>query len=256
MSMVDRAWLNEKLPNANILNCASGVSVQGFDNKPEVTHSYIVLQVFITGINGLFPGIRIKFHIVPSLRCKVIIGLDIIEPENNMFNHFARRATNKSCNGFTFEVKVSPKGRDILHGQVRTAMRIDVKLNFEFTPLYHSSAPALYDYGPFFRSIVNSNSKGSVFRKLLNHAITDHKNMKHNCIEDDPDQFLDLINAAKNRVCNICHVGVGVYRPRTSLLRQTYVIVDEIVACDSTEPAAVLVVDINSADDVSEEQVD
>jgi hypothetical protein len=73
-------------PDAMVLTRASEVSVLGIDNRVQTTTNYVVLQVLLPGhdkSNDLvtLAEVRREFHIVTNLRCKMIIGEDIIEPE-------------------------------------------------------------------------------------------------------------------------------------------------------------------------------
>jgi hypothetical protein len=61
-----------------------------------------------------------------DLRCKMIIGEDIIEPEGIVIDSQQRVAWIKSCKGLRFKLQITPKGRLVLHRRVRTAQKMSV----------------------------------------------------------------------------------------------------------------------------------
>jgi hypothetical protein len=230
MSLIDRGWLREMCPDANILTRASGVSVRGIDNKSQLTSSYVVLQILIpvydkeTGKQKL-AEIRREFHIVADLRCKMIIGEDIIEPEGIVIDSQDRTAWIKSCGDVRFKLQITPKGRHVMHRRVRTAKRITVppgtkipvpiqcktlpdNRDFEFTPVYDSNTAHFANVGGFLRAVIDSETDSVVFHNRSCDTVVIPKNTKIGYIADlsadtfhtrfDPEEHPDLFDCAEN----------------------------------------------------------
>jgi hypothetical protein len=230
MSLIDRKWLQQMCPDANILTRASGVSVRGIDNKSQKTSSYVVLQLYIptyeegTGKKKM-AEIRREFHIVSDLRCKMIVGMDIIEPEGIVIDSQKRLASIKSCGGLRFKLQITPKGRLVLHRRVRTAQKVSVppgsrrlipinckplpdNRDFEFTPVYDSNTAQYGNAGGFLRAVVDCDTDSVVFHNRSCETIVIPKNMKIGYIADlsadtfhtqfDPEEHPALFDCAEN----------------------------------------------------------
>jgi hypothetical protein len=232
MSLIDRQWLQEKCPDATILTRATNVSVRGIDNQVQKTSNYVVLQVYIPGhdaTNGQIKlaEIRREFHIVPDLRCKMIIGEDIIEPEGIIIDSRDRKARMGACNDFVFKLRITPKGRQILHRRVSTLNRVAVApgarafipikckplpsdRDCEFTPVYEKHTIYLAEAGGFLRAVVDNHTEGVVFHNRSEHTIVIQKNLRIGFIADftqdsyhasvafDPEEHPTLFDAAQN----------------------------------------------------------
>jgi hypothetical protein len=152
MSLVDRGWLHEMCPDANMLTRASGVSVRGINNKSQQTRGYVVLQLYINAYDketgaAKLAEIRREFHIVPDLRCKMILGEDIIEPEGIVIDSQQRTAWMRSCADLRFKLQITPKGRQVLHRRVRTAKRMSIPAGLRsLIPIKHKPLPDNRDF--------------------------------------------------------------------------------------------------------------
>jgi hypothetical protein len=234
MSLIDREWLKQMCPDALILTRASGVSVRGIDNKSQQTSSYVVLQLFIPGYdkdNGQIKlaEIRREFHIVQDLRCKMIVGEDIIEPEGFVIDSQDRKATIKSCNDFTFKLQITPKGRQVMHRRVKTLKRVTVPpgskalvpfkakplpedRDYEFTPVYDSHTAYLGNAGGFLRAVVDNHTDSVIFHNRSHETVIIQKDLNigyfadftadtyHACARFDSNKHPELLDAAENGV--------------------------------------------------------
>jgi hypothetical protein len=232
MSLIDRKWLTELCPDAAILTRASGVSVRGIDNKSQQTSTYVVLQLYLpaydpSGGTTRIAEIRREFHIVSDLRCKLIIGEDIIEPEGIVIDSQARKAWIKSCGDLNVKLRITPKGRQVLHRRVRTLNRVTVKpgskasvpikckplpsnRDYEFTPVYDTHTAYLAEVGGFLRAVIDDKTECLVFHNRSHHAVVIQKDLNigyvsdftaetyHGCVQFDPDEHPSLMDAAEN----------------------------------------------------------
>jgi hypothetical protein len=232
MSLIDRKWLQELCPDAAILTRASGVSVRGIDNKAQQTSTYVVLQLYIPAYdpsNGSskIAEIRREFHIVSELRCKLIIGEDVIEPEGFVIDSQARKASIKSCDNLNVKLRITPKRRQVMHRRVRTLSRVTVKpgsqtsipikckplpsnRDYEFTPVYDTHTAYLAEVGGFLRAVVDDRMDYLIFHNRSHQPIVVQKDLNighiadftvdtyHGCAEFDPDEHPSLMDAAEN----------------------------------------------------------
>jgi hypothetical protein len=237
MSLVDKQWLLEMCPEAMVLTRASSVSVRGIDNKVQKTSNYVVLQVYIPGYDKQdgktrFAEVRREFHIVNELRCKMIIGEDIIEPEGIVIDSQSRKATIKACNDFGFKLRITPKGQHILHRRVSTNSRVSVapgatatvpikrkplpeNRDYEFTPVYDHHTACLAEAGGFLRAVLDSRTDAVVFHNQSESTVVIQKNLRigyiadfttetyHACAAFDPEEHPTLFDSAM----------VGVWKP-------------------------------------------
>jgi hypothetical protein len=210
---------------------SSPVSVRGIDNKAQQTSTYVVLQLFIPAYdsNGKskMAEIRREFHIVSDLRCKLIIGEDVIEPEGFVINSQARKASIKSCDNLNVKLRITPKGRQVMHRRVRTLNRVTVKpgskasvpikckplpsnRDYEFTPVYDAHTAYLAEVGGFLRAVVDDRTECLIFHNRSHQPIVIQKDLNigyvadftvdtyHGCAEFDPDEHPSLMDAAEN----------------------------------------------------------
>jgi hypothetical protein len=232
MSLIDRKWLQELCPDAAILTRASGVSVRGIDNKAQQTSTYVVLQLYMPAYdpsNGSskIAEIRREFHIVSDLRCKLIIGEDVIEPEGFVIDSQARKASIKSCDNLNVKLRITPKGRQVMHRRVRTLNRVTVKpgskasvpikckplpsnRDYEFTPVYDAHTAYLAEVGGFLRAVIDDRTDCLIFHNRSQQPIVIQKDLNigyvadftvdtyHGCAEFDPDEHPCLMDAAEN----------------------------------------------------------
>jgi predicted nucleic acid-binding Zn ribbon protein len=231
MSLIDRQWLQDNCPEATILTRATNVSVRGIDNQVQKTSNYVVLQVYIPGHDAAdgqikLAEIRREFHIVPDLRCKMIIGEDIIEPEGIVIDSRDRKARMRACNDFVFKLRITPKGRQILHRRVATRTRVAVApgaralipikckplpndRDCEFTPVYEKHTSYLAEAGGFFRAVVDNRTEAVIFHNRSEQTVVVQKNLRigyiadftpesyHACVAFDPDEHPTLFDAAQ-----------------------------------------------------------
>jgi hypothetical protein len=231
MSLVDRKWLETACPDASILTRASNVSVRGIDNRTQKTSTYVVLQIFIPGHHKQDDAVKLaevrrEFHIVDDLRCKMIIGEDVIEPEGIVIDSQSRKASIKSCGEFAFKVRITPKGRQVLHRRVRSMNRVTVppgstalipikvkplpeNRDYEYTPVYDHHTAYLAEAGGFLRAVLNSHTEAVVFHNQSTNTVVVQKNLRigyiddftaesyHACAAFDPEEHPALFEAAK-----------------------------------------------------------
>jgi hypothetical protein len=285
MSLVDREWLAKACPDATILTRTSSVSVRGIDNRTQKTSSYVVLQISIpghhnNGENGTvnLAEIRREFHIVGDLRCKMIVGEDIIEPEGIVIDSQSRKASIKACDGFAFKIRITPKGRQVLHRRVRSMNRVSVppdskalipiKLkplpgdrDYEFTPVYDGHTAYLAKAGGLLRAVVDSRTDAVVFHNRSQETVTVHKDAYlgyiadftaetyHACVGFDPDEYPTLFDAASN----------GDWKNNDDAPLRECGLPDPACAMSvTTDPSADTTrvqVDINCTDDISAAQI-
>lgn len=103
VSLVAKNWLSSLLPDERILKMASPVQLRGFTSSAKAeTDTYISIPIFIAGTakDGttiLASLCHREFHIVDDLPAQMLIGNDVIGPEEISIDISKKKASIGSC---------------------------------------------------------------------------------------------------------------------------------------------------------------
>ena len=81
MSLIDRKFLRENLPDAEIKKMPTPMTVRGIGNRKHSASEYVKIKMYLPGKNGAIALIERELHIVDDLTAKALIGIDIMKPE-------------------------------------------------------------------------------------------------------------------------------------------------------------------------------
>jgi hypothetical protein len=228
MGLINRDWLHQNCPDAAILTRTTNVSIRGINNRTQKTSTYVVLLLFVPGHDKVdntvtLAEIRWQFHIVSDLRCKMIVGEDVNEPEGIVIDSQARKASIKACGDFPFNVRVTPMERQVLHRRVRSSKRVTVPpgsnalipiklkplpgdLDDKFTPVSDKHTEYLARAGGMLRAVVDPSADAVIFRDRSHETITVQKDQYLGYVSDfasdmyhvlfNPDEHPTLFDAA------------------------------------------------------------
>ena len=102
VTLAGRLWLRDILPNAKIRKMSSSLRVKGLGSAQHDTSEYVLIPVYIPAVkdDGTKVLCRIKreIHLVDNLRAHMLIGNDIIGPEQIVLDVAANKAYIGSCN--------------------------------------------------------------------------------------------------------------------------------------------------------------
>ena len=81
MSLIDRAFLSENHPTAEIKKMPTPMTVRGIGSNKHEASEYVRIKMYLPGKNGMTALIEREFHVVDNLAAKALIGIDIMKPE-------------------------------------------------------------------------------------------------------------------------------------------------------------------------------
>ena len=92
----------------------AAITVGGIRSWTHQCSEYVCVNFFITGrLNGkkTIASITHQLHIMDELKAKVLVGIDILGPEQAIIDISRQRLTLPMCENFTTNIKVTPKRR-------------------------------------------------------------------------------------------------------------------------------------------------
>ena len=90
---------------------ASPLPVRGIGISKHETSEYVTVPIYLPGVQDTGPNsgskalacIRRELHLVDNLRANMLVGNDILGPEEIVINIYQKKATVGSC-GMTIEI--------------------------------------------------------------------------------------------------------------------------------------------------------
>ena len=79
VTLIDRAYLKQALPDANLMKMSAPMPVRGVGNKIIKTDEYVQIEIFVPGATAAGSFIM-GAHIVDDLMANMLIGIDNLEP--------------------------------------------------------------------------------------------------------------------------------------------------------------------------------
>lgn len=94
VSLVDKAWLTKQLPEVTISKIALPLPVRGIGISKHETSEYITVPIYLLGVQDTgskseskaLACIRRELHLVDNLRANILVGNDILGPEEIIIN--------------------------------------------------------------------------------------------------------------------------------------------------------------------------
>ena len=89
--------------------------MRGIGDATHLTEEYVILNLFINGKTSQGPAtacLRREAHIVDNLKAKLLIGVDILAPEEMVLDFTIRTLTIGSCQGLVTPIRLTPRTND------------------------------------------------------------------------------------------------------------------------------------------------
>ena len=130
MSLVDRVFLQQNASGIKISQCKAEVTVRGIRQQIHQCSKHVVITLFIPGkVNGkpALASITHQLHIVDNLQANILIGMDILGPEQAIVNVGRRILTLLLCENLQASLTILPKrartaGRVVLASKLTTIL--------------------------------------------------------------------------------------------------------------------------------------
>ena len=127
MSLVDRSFLKSLLPSVESMTLKESITVRGIGSATypcnEFVHLSIFFQVKAKGVSRI-ACIKRDFYIVEKLKAKMLLGMDIIGPEQISTDIKKRISIIGSCESLEIGLSVTAKSG----GRVRRVARSKAKV--------------------------------------------------------------------------------------------------------------------------------
>ena len=189
MSLIDRTFLTEAAPDIPTRRMASPISVRGLGTTNHNTNEYVLLRIYIPGLDGRLALIERELHVVDDLRAKVLIGIDVLGPEGIILDMGRRIATIYSCDAIQAALTIIPRTNQRLRRAIisqqatvippRTIAKIPIRRpenlpqdrDLLFQPSYNSTTKKLQKTGAIYAHIVDCNMTHIQIQNYSNNSI-------------------------------------------------------------------------------------
>ncbi len=109
MSLIDRSFLKEQVPDILIKRTPSPIVVRGLGTGTHRCDEYAVLTIYLPGNNDRLAVIIREVHIVNNLKAKMLVGIDILVPEDISIMLPSRKAIVGSCDDIELSLTVTTR---------------------------------------------------------------------------------------------------------------------------------------------------
>ena len=245
VTLIDRQWLADLLPDLAIKRMSSPLRVRGVGTSKHETNEFAIVPVFLPGKKDgkqVLACIRREVHIVDDLRVKMLIGNDVIGPEGIVVDIANETARIGSCNT---DIKINACQRGHYVKRTILAQSTTVPAHSEqILPVYDPILPADRDF--FFEPapqsqpltlvahLVDHRMSGVLARNETSHPITVPRKHKLGTVADIPSCYkLDIqpvkpatrswfktAIAATSALTAAFHAVIAPSKPATDVKRQ------------------------------------
>ena len=114
MSLIDRAFLHSRTPGVQIKKCDINITVCGIGKRTHQCNKYATVNLLIPGlVNGkpAIASITHQLHLVDDLKARILVGMDVLGPEQAVIDIGRQRLTLPACKQFSTELTIVPKRR-------------------------------------------------------------------------------------------------------------------------------------------------
>ena len=106
-SLIDRGFLNEHVPGAEIKKMASPMKVRGLGSSSHAAGDYVELDLYLPADHDRTAVIRREIHVVDDLKANILIGTDILVPEQINMLLSQRKAVIGSCQNVELDLNIT-----------------------------------------------------------------------------------------------------------------------------------------------------
>ena len=128
-SLIDSQFLQAFSPDAEVKNLPTLEYIKGIGDKATPTTTFVTLDVFLHGkVRGrrAIGLITKEFRIVPVLQPKMLLGMDVIGPEDIMIDVGNRRAILIKMENLEVEISIRPRSEKPCQATVMVSTRTEI----------------------------------------------------------------------------------------------------------------------------------
>ena len=109
MTLIDKDFLKEVVPNAVMKKMASPVSVKGVGPRKHSSVNYATIDLYFPGNKRCTAVVHQEVHVIDGLKPKMLIGIHILSREIFTIMTGNRRTTIKNSNNIVISLEVAPQ---------------------------------------------------------------------------------------------------------------------------------------------------
>ena len=130
MTMIDRAFLKRRIPTFEMKVHESPITLRGIGSNRHATTEWTTLGFYMDGESEAGDSVTIKitrdFHIVDNLKANMLIGMDVLGPEQVTIDLPRNRVIFGSCNNVSVPVQTTARDNVRIRRVVRSERRQEV----------------------------------------------------------------------------------------------------------------------------------
>lgn len=233
MSLVDRKFLQKNLPGLQILQSNAEITVRGIGAYTHLCSEYTIVTIYVPGnIDGrrVLASITHQLHIVKNLQAEILVGMDILSPENAVIDIGRQKLTLPLCRNLQTDLTITLKltrttGRIVLANKLVTVLANSVmavpirlkKANTQLPPnqdFFFQPIPRGLHLGPQGRPrthIVDINFTFVKVQNATNRPVIIPRKARLDKINDYKEENCHAINAEE------AHLAAGASWPKQKI---------------------------------------
>ena len=110
MSLIDRKFLRDNHPTAEVKKMPTPMTVKGIGTKKHNASEYVKIRMYLPGKDNAVALIEREFHVVDDLTAKALIGIDIMKPEGIVIDLEKDIMKIGACQNLEVPIVVTPRG--------------------------------------------------------------------------------------------------------------------------------------------------
>ena len=196
MSLVDRSFLKDRCPQIKIHTMSSPMEVRGIGLTSHSANVYARVDFYLPGKDGRTAYFQREVHLVENLKANLLMGIDIISPEQIHIDTSREVATVRLYDNIKLALSIRTRSSNVrktVFSQKETRIPAHMR---EALPIYGAKGTPLnlpQDRNMLFEPSVKQ--KVSVFAHIVNHS------MEAIYVQNDSD--FDVLLPQNTRIGNI-----------------------------------------------------
>lgn len=129
MTLIDRQFLKDNLPDLPIQKVEAPITVRGIGSMTHKAADYVKLDIYIPGrLNGkpVLAHLKREAYVVNELQAKMLLGVNVLGPEEMRMDFKTHTVSIGSCIGTAVEMNVTPRSGKRTRRVVRTITMVQV----------------------------------------------------------------------------------------------------------------------------------
>ena len=196
MSLVDRSFLKDRCPQIKIHTMSSPMEVRGIGLTSHSANVYARVDFYLPGKDGRTAYFQREVHLVENLKANLLMGIDIISPEQIHINTSREVAMVRLCDNIELALSIQTRSANVqrtVFSQKGTRIPAHTRKALPIHGAKGTSLSLPQDCDLLFEPSVKQ--KVSVFAHIVNHC------MEAIYVQNDSDS--DVVLPRNTRIGNV-----------------------------------------------------